>query len=153
MRAGDRIEMRVDVRRRLDSTGTSGTPLPTPDLLEKIANARGIAVHQRWQYHGQCHCPRSRPPSELWMGPSKRRVDWPSTVPFWLAVRTKKVILLDRSRPTIASFVIDHRRFLTPDGEVVADLPPFANDPAQLIRLSRAMVLTRAFDAKAIALQ
>ncbi len=36
---------------------------------------------------------------------------------------------------------------------MVADLPAFANDPAQLIRLYRAMVLTRAFDAKAIALQ
>jgi pyruvate dehydrogenase E1 component alpha subunit len=60
---------------------------------------------------------------------------------------------LDGSKSTIASFVIQRRRFLAPDGEVAADLPPFANDPAQLIRLYRAMVLTRAFDAKAIALQ
>jgi 2-oxoisovalerate dehydrogenase E1 component alpha subunit len=60
---------------------------------------------------------------------------------------------LDGSKSTIASFVIERRRFLAPDGEVAADLPAFANDPAQLIRLYRAMVLTRAFDAKAIALQ
>ena len=60
---------------------------------------------------------------------------------------------MDGSKSTIASFVIERRRFLTPDGEVAADLPTFANDPAQLIRLYRAMVLTRAFDAKAIALQ
>jgi 2-oxoisovalerate dehydrogenase E1 component alpha subunit len=60
---------------------------------------------------------------------------------------------LDGSKSTIASFIIERRRFLTPEGEVAADLPAFANDPAQLIRLYRAMVLTRAFDAKAIALQ
>jgi pyruvate dehydrogenase E1 component alpha subunit len=35
----------------------------------------------------------------------------------------------------------------------VADLPAFANNPSELIRLYRAMVLTRAFDAKAVALQ
>jgi pyruvate dehydrogenase E1 component alpha subunit len=60
---------------------------------------------------------------------------------------------LDGSKSTIASFIIERRRFLTPEGEVAADLPAFATDPAQLIRLYRAMVLTRAFDAKAIALQ
>lgn len=60
---------------------------------------------------------------------------------------------MDHSRSTVASFVIERRRFLTPGGEVVADLPAFADDPAQLTRLYRAMVLTRAFDAKAIALQ
>jgi 2-oxoisovalerate dehydrogenase E1 component alpha subunit len=60
---------------------------------------------------------------------------------------------LDGSKSTIASFVIKRRRCLAPDGEVAADLPAFAKDPAQLIRLYRAMVLTRAFDAKAMALQ
>ena len=60
---------------------------------------------------------------------------------------------MDAPRSTIASFVIERCRFLGPDGEVAADLPAFAKDPGQLIRLYRAMVLTRAFDAKAIALQ
>jgi 2-oxoisovalerate dehydrogenase E1 component alpha subunit len=60
---------------------------------------------------------------------------------------------LDVPRSTIASFVIERCRFLRPDGEVLADLPAFAEDPSHLIRLYRAMVLTRAFDAKAIALQ
>ncbi len=35
----------------------------------------------------------------------------------------------------------------------MAALPDFANDPGELIALYRAMVLTRAFDAKAVALQ
>jgi len=44
-------------------------------------------------------------------------------------------------------------RFIAPSGEAVAPLPEFARDPAELVKLYRAMVLTRAFDAKAIALQ
>ena len=44
-------------------------------------------------------------------------------------------------------------RFIDPAGAAVRPLPAFARDPAELIRLYRAMVLTRAFDAKAVALQ
>ena len=44
-------------------------------------------------------------------------------------------------------------RFLDSDGTAVAPLPPFTRDPAQIIALYRAMVLTRTFDTKAIALQ
>ncbi|MFZ5509602.1 MAG: pyruvate dehydrogenase (acetyl-transferring) E1 component subunit alpha [Pseudomonadota bacterium] len=54
---------------------------------------------------------------------------------------------------TVASFEIRYTQFLDPQGEPVQALPEFARDPAQLIRLYRAMVLTRSFDAKAIALQ
>ena len=53
----------------------------------------------------------------------------------------------------IASFAIEYRRFLDPDGQAVQPLPAFAQDPADLIPLYRAMVLTRSFDAKAVALQ
>jgi pyruvate dehydrogenase E1 component alpha subunit len=42
---------------------------------------------------------------------------------------------------------------LLPSGEVSGILPAFAKDEATLVSLYRAMVLTRAFDAKAIALQ
>jgi len=45
------------------------------------------------------------------------------------------------------------KRFIDPSAAAVAPLPDFARDPAQLIKLYRAMILTRAFDAKAIALQ
>lgn len=54
---------------------------------------------------------------------------------------------------TVARFQIDYIRFLNPDGEAVQTLPEFAQDPAMLIALYRAMVLTRTFDARAIALQ
>jgi 2-oxoisovalerate dehydrogenase E1 component alpha subunit len=44
-------------------------------------------------------------------------------------------------------------RFIDPSAKAIAPLPDFAGDPAELVRLYRAMVLTRAFDAKAVALQ
>ena len=53
----------------------------------------------------------------------------------------------------VASFQVAFRRFLGADGAPVAPLPDFAADTALLIRLYRAMVRTRAFDEKAIALQ
>ena len=54
---------------------------------------------------------------------------------------------------TIATFQIQYHQFLNPQGEVVQDLPQFANESAQLIALYRGMVLARSFDAKCIALQ
>ena len=39
------------------------------------------------------------------------------------------------------------------DGRLVGELPDFARDPAALLPLYRAMVLTRTFDGRAIALQ
>ncbi|MFL9932769.1 pyruvate dehydrogenase (acetyl-transferring) E1 component subunit alpha [Paraburkholderia sp. RL18-103-BIB-C] len=54
---------------------------------------------------------------------------------------------------TAASFHIGYTQYLGPDGEPVQPLPAFARDPMALIPLYRAMVLTRAFDTKAVALQ
>src|ERR687892_141097 len=64
--------------------------------------------------------------------------------------------MLDRQEQRmtkVASFEIHYTQYLDASGEVVAELPEFAADPAALIPLYRAMVLTRRFDAKAIALQ
>ncbi len=52
-----------------------------------------------------------------------------------------------------AAFSIPFTRYLAVDGSVEEELPDFAHDPAALIPLYRAMVLTRIFDEKAIALQ
>ncbi|MDP6606316.1 MAG: pyruvate dehydrogenase (acetyl-transferring) E1 component subunit alpha [Dehalococcoidia bacterium] len=53
----------------------------------------------------------------------------------------------------VATFAVTHHRFLDPSGRTVQPLPAFANDPETLRELYRAMVLTRTFDTKAIALQ
>ncbi|MGH8751266.1 MAG: thiamine pyrophosphate-dependent enzyme, partial [Burkholderiales bacterium] len=52
-----------------------------------------------------------------------------------------------------ASFEIRYYQFLDAHGKPTQALPDFARDPANLIPLYRAMCLTRAFDAKAVALQ
>lgn len=54
---------------------------------------------------------------------------------------------------TVTSFSIDHTGFLNPQGEATGPLPPFALDSASLVDMYRAMVLTRLFDKKAVALQ
>ncbi|MEQ8194645.1 MAG: thiamine pyrophosphate-dependent enzyme, partial [Rhodospirillales bacterium] len=53
----------------------------------------------------------------------------------------------------IAEFEIHWTQFLDPHGETVQALPAFAQDLEELKRLYRHLVLTRTFDAKAIALQ
>ncbi len=53
----------------------------------------------------------------------------------------------------MAQFSISLTRFLDPSGQAIAPLPAFAQEPATLAALYRAMVLTRTFDTKAIALQ
>jgi len=53
----------------------------------------------------------------------------------------------------IAKFEINFSRFLDSEGRPVAALPAFAARPRDLLPLYRAMLLTRSFDAKAIALQ
>jgi pyruvate dehydrogenase E1 component alpha subunit len=55
--------------------------------------------------------------------------------------------------PAVTELTIASTRYLSPTGEAVAALPAFASDPGELASLYRAMVLTRTFDAKAIALQ
>jgi 2-oxoisovalerate dehydrogenase E1 component alpha subunit len=54
---------------------------------------------------------------------------------------------------TAASFHIGYTQYLGANGEPVQPLPAFARDPAAMLPLYRAMVLTRAFDTKAVALQ
>ena len=54
---------------------------------------------------------------------------------------------------TIASFAITHTRFLDAAGQPTQPLPPFARSRETLASLYRAMVVTRTFDAKAVALQ
>ena len=54
---------------------------------------------------------------------------------------------------TVAKFEISYNRFLDPEGKAVETLPDFARDRETLVALYRWMVLTRTFDAKAIALQ
>ena len=53
----------------------------------------------------------------------------------------------------VAEFAIEYTQFLDPSGRARGRLPEFAQDKAALIPLYRAMVLTRRFDAKAVALQ
>jgi pyruvate dehydrogenase E1 component alpha subunit len=53
----------------------------------------------------------------------------------------------------VAKFEIHHSRFLDEHGKAVQPLPPFARDAKQLVALYRWMVLMRAYDTKAIALQ
>jgi pyruvate dehydrogenase E1 component alpha subunit len=53
----------------------------------------------------------------------------------------------------VASFSVKRLRFLAPDGVEVAPLPEAARSSDTLIRFYRAMVLTRVFDEKAVALQ
>ena len=53
----------------------------------------------------------------------------------------------------VAKFEIRYSQFLDPHGKVVAPLPEFARAPKDLVALYKWMVLMRAYDAKAIALQ
>jgi 2-oxoisovalerate dehydrogenase E1 component alpha subunit len=53
----------------------------------------------------------------------------------------------------VAQFAVSSTRILDPEGKAVAALPSFAEDPKELAAIYRALVLTRTFDAKAIALQ
>ena len=54
---------------------------------------------------------------------------------------------------TVGSFQIDYTQYLDAEGSPVQPLPAFAQNTDTLLALYRAMVLTRAFDTKAIALQ
>jgi pyruvate dehydrogenase E1 component alpha subunit len=54
---------------------------------------------------------------------------------------------------TVAEFEIHHTRFMDDDGRVLKPLPAFAESRDAIVDLYRAMVITRVFDAKAIALQ
>jgi pyruvate dehydrogenase E1 component alpha subunit len=53
----------------------------------------------------------------------------------------------------VAHFTIRYHQYLNHRSEIVRPLPDFAREPERLIVLYRAMLLTRLFDIKAIALQ
>ena len=55
--------------------------------------------------------------------------------------------------PVVAQFEIRRRAYLSPDGGALRPLPDFARDPTELIPLYRGMVVNRALDRKAVALQ
>lgn len=59
----------------------------------------------------------------------------------------------DEQLPVIARFEVRYRNYLAPDGSINRQLPACASDTRLLIGLYRAMVLVRAFDLKAVALQ
>src|SRR5437763_1254833 len=59
----------------------------------------------------------------------------------------------DEQLPVIARFEVRRRRYLAPDGSSERPLPAFAADRDLLLSLYRGMVLTRAFDLKAVSLQ
>jgi 2-oxoisovalerate dehydrogenase E1 component alpha subunit len=61
--------------------------------------------------------------------------------------------MADEGLPVIARFEVRRRSYLAPDGSVLRPLPSFASDIDVLISLYRGMVLTRAFDLKAVSLQ
>lgn len=53
----------------------------------------------------------------------------------------------------VVEFSIGHTRIIDERGEAVASLPDFARDPDALVAMYHAMVLTRTFDARAVAMQ
>jgi pyruvate dehydrogenase E1 component alpha subunit len=59
----------------------------------------------------------------------------------------------DNQLPVIARFEVRYRNYLAPDGAITRPPPAFASDIDLLDSLYRAMVLVRAFDLKAVALQ
>jgi 2-oxoisovalerate dehydrogenase E1 component alpha subunit len=61
--------------------------------------------------------------------------------------------MADEALPVIARFEVRRRSYLAPDGSVLRQLPAFAADVPILLALYRGMVLTRAFDLKAVSLQ
>ena len=60
---------------------------------------------------------------------------------------------IDEALPVIAHFTVRRRQYLAADGSAKSKLPSFAAEPASLIEIYRAMVLTRTFDLKAVSLQ
>ena len=58
-----------------------------------------------------------------------------------------------RAMKTVAEFKIQHRQILGARGELLAPLPSFAKDTAEVLKMYRAMTLVRVFDTKAVNLQ
>src|SRR5258708_14459267 len=53
----------------------------------------------------------------------------------------------------VAEFKIDYRQILDPAGCLVAPLPRFAANPAEVVNMYEAMTRVRVFDTKAVNLQ
>ncbi len=66
---------------------------------------------------------------------------------------TQHESMADDELPVIARFEVRRRAYLAPDGTIASRLPSFATDMNLLLSLYRGMVLTRAFDLKAVSLQ
>ena len=54
---------------------------------------------------------------------------------------------------TVAEFEIKYHQLLDPNGRLTGQLPEFARDPAELVRMYQLMTLVRTFDTKAVNLQ
>lgn len=54
---------------------------------------------------------------------------------------------------TIADFHIEYSQFIDPAGKPVGELPSFAKDTEEMLRMYRLMTMTRTFDTKAVNLQ
>ena len=61
--------------------------------------------------------------------------------------------MAEEELPVIARFEVCRRSYLAPDGTLQRPLPRFDSDTGLLLSLYRGMVLTRAFDLKAVSLQ
>src|SRR5262249_11721975 len=61
--------------------------------------------------------------------------------------------MAEEGLPVIARFEVRRRSYLAADGTALRPLPSFASDTGMLLSLYRGMVLTRAFDLKAVSLQ
>jgi pyruvate dehydrogenase E1 component alpha subunit len=90
--------------------------------------------------------PRTSEPRTSEPGSSDPRTSDPSTS------EARRPDAGDPSR-AVARFEIRYTRFVDEHGRAIAALPSFADDPAQIRALYRGCVLTRLFDAKAVALQ
>jgi pyruvate dehydrogenase E1 component alpha subunit len=74
----------------------------------------------------------------------------------WRNFNTSKIgekRMTDEDLPVIARFEVRRRGYLAADGVPQRPLPKFADDVDLLLALYRGMVLTRAFDLKAVSLQ
>lgn len=56
-------------------------------------------------------------------------------------------------KKTVAQYQVEFLQILGPDGKLLSELPEFAQDTEELLKMYRLMTLTRTFDTKAINLQ
>src|ERR1700730_4231198 len=129
---------------------------PAPTRTPRAASSRPSMNFTTAASRSWCR-PRRRPPSFIGANGSRssftapRAASWkcrrnaisPANTNPWHNSRMK----------TVAEFKIHYRQILGEAGEVLAPLPQFAQDTAEVLRMYRAMTLVRVFDAKAVNLQ